>query len=86
MMDRLPESPGVFAALTMVRGSIWSSDFIVGAGGPGGVRLPWAKAVESCELRVASASKVKPVMMNFGVFFILDFVVVTFDFGKAMRK
>jgi hypothetical protein len=23
-----------------LRGSIWSSDFIVGAGGPGGVRLP----------------------------------------------
>jgi hypothetical protein len=29
-----------------VRGSIWESVFIVGAGAPGGVRLPWAK-VES---------------------------------------
>src|ERR1039458_442751 len=29
-----------------VRGSICESDFIVGAGAPGGVRLPWAKTVE----------------------------------------
>ena len=27
-----------------VRGSSWSSDFIVGAGVPGGVRVPWPKA------------------------------------------
>jgi len=27
-----------------VRGSICASDFIVGAGAPDGVRLPWAKA------------------------------------------
>ena len=27
-----------------VRGSICASDFIVGAGAPGGVRLPWPKA------------------------------------------
>ena len=26
-----------------VRGSIWARVFIEGAGGPGGVRLPWAK-------------------------------------------
>src|SRR5882762_2336850 len=26
------------------RGSIWSSVFIVGPGGPGGVRLPWARS------------------------------------------
>ena len=26
-----------------VRGSTWSSVFIVGAGAPGGVREPWAK-------------------------------------------
>ena len=26
-----------------VRGSICASDFIVGAGAPGGVRLPWAE-------------------------------------------
>ena len=30
-----------------VRGSICASVFIVGPGGPGGVRLPWAKTVES---------------------------------------
>jgi hypothetical protein len=34
-------------ASTGVRGSIWASDFIVAAGAPGGVRLPWAKTVES---------------------------------------
>ena len=26
-----------------VRGSICESDFMVGAGAPGGVRLPWAR-------------------------------------------
>jgi hypothetical protein len=30
-----------------VRGSICERVFIVGAGGPGGVRVPWAKRVES---------------------------------------
>jgi len=30
-----------------VRGSIWESVIIVGAGAPGGVRLPWARQVES---------------------------------------
>src|SRR5205814_1357649 len=28
-----------------IRGSTWSSVFIVGAGGPGGFRLPWGKAL-----------------------------------------
>jgi len=34
------------AAEMGVRGSICVSVFIVGAGAPGGVRLPWAKTVE----------------------------------------
>jgi hypothetical protein len=35
-----------------VRGSTWSSVFSVGAGAPGGVRLPWANVVERWRLRV----------------------------------
>ena len=35
-----------------VRASIWSSDFIVGAGAPGGVRLPWANTIESWGMSV----------------------------------
>ena len=46
-------SPGVCAASTGVRGSICASVFIVGAGAPGGVRLPWANAVDSWELKAA---------------------------------
>src|SRR5271166_1060175 len=37
-----------------MRGSICVSVIIVGAGPPGGVRLPWAKAVERWWLRVRS--------------------------------
>ena len=40
--------PGVNGAEEMgVRASIWSSVFIIAAGAPGGVRLPWARQVES---------------------------------------
>src|SRR5579862_8166903 len=39
-----------------VRGSICESVFIVAAGAPGGVRLPWAKAVESSELKIANSA------------------------------
>ena len=55
-MKRSLPSPGVLAALTMVRASIWSSVFIVGAGAPGGVRLPWAKAVVRQVLKVESSA------------------------------
>ena len=37
VVDRLADEIGV-------RASIWSSDFIVGAGAPGGVSDPWGKA------------------------------------------
>ena len=40
-----------------VRGSIWSSVFIVGAGAPGGVSGPWARLVESCRQRVEESTK-----------------------------
>ncbi len=43
--SELPPLP-VCVASTGVRGSICESVNIVGAGAPGGVRLPWAKAVE----------------------------------------
>ena len=33
-----------------------SSDFIVGAGGPGGVRLPWAKTFENPGFKTGSSS------------------------------
>src|SRR4051812_41591015 len=36
--------PGVWVASIGIRASTWSSVFMVGAGGPGGVRLPWGKA------------------------------------------
>src|SRR4051812_30048482 len=36
MMNRVVALPGVFVAFTSLRGSIWSSVFIVGAGAPGG--------------------------------------------------
>src|SRR5947207_5443319 len=36
-------SGGVWVPSTGMRGSTWSSVFIVDAGGPGGVKLPWAK-------------------------------------------
>ena len=39
-----------------VRGSICASVFMVGAGAPGGVRLPVAKAVEGRWLKIASAA------------------------------
>ena len=42
------------AAEMGVRGSICASVFIVGAGAPGGVSKPWARAVESWELKVES--------------------------------
>ena len=48
-----------------VRASICASVFIVGTGAPGGVRLPCAKAVESCEFRIESVSKVNPVIKSF---------------------
>ena len=38
----LAVTPGA-PAWSGVRGSIWVSVFIVGAGAPGGVRAPWAK-------------------------------------------
>ena len=41
-----------------VRGSICASDFIVGAGAPGGVRLPWAK-VENSGWRVEQSSSAR---------------------------
>jgi hypothetical protein len=40
MTNTLFASPGVFTALTAIRGSISLSVFIVGAGGPGGVSDP----------------------------------------------
>jgi hypothetical protein len=40
-----------------VRGSIWSSDFIVGAGAPGGASGPWARTVESRGLRIPRRTK-----------------------------
>jgi len=46
----------VGAAKIGVRDSIWSRVFIVGAGAPGGVRLPWAKAVDGGGRRVDRAS------------------------------
>src|ERR1051326_8362920 len=42
-MKALIALPGVWAASTGVRGSIWSSVFMMAAGGEEGVRLPWAK-------------------------------------------
>ena len=42
-----------------VRGSICASDFMEGAGGPGGVRLPCPKAVESWELTVERRARSK---------------------------
>ncbi len=40
-----------------VRGSICANDFMVGAGAPGGVRLPWAKSgVELFRTKVKSSA------------------------------
>ena len=41
-LNTVDSSPGVFVALIGIRASTWSSVFIVGAGGPGGVRGPCA--------------------------------------------
>src|SRR3954462_1719379 len=47
------------AAEIALRGSIWSSVFMVGAGGPdGGVRLPWAKARLGARRRRKSSERV----------------------------
>src|SRR4051794_33617779 len=47
------------AAEIALRGSIWSSVFMVGAGGPdGGVRLPWAKARLGARRRRKSSGRV----------------------------
>src|SRR6478735_1733958 len=54
MINVFAVSPGVFVALTILRASIWSSVFMVGAGPAGGVSEPWAKALtdKSRERRV----------------------------------
>src|SRR5689334_5950665 len=50
-----------------VRGSTWSRDFIVGAGAPGGVRLPWAKPVKDWKLMNATeASKTHGMLARKG--------------------
>src|SRR5579863_9076476 len=48
-----------------VRGSIWSSDFMTGAGGPGGVSEPWARlvALRKGRLRAAANTKKNLVFM-----------------------
>ena len=51
MTKALTASPGVCTASIGMRGSICARDLNVGAGGPGGVRLPWAR-VESWKVRV----------------------------------
>src|SRR5258705_13533085 len=41
-----------------VRASSWSSDFIMGAGGPGGLRLPWARIVPGARISGRSVRSV----------------------------
>src|SRR5947209_16741902 len=42
-----------------VRASIWSSDFIVGASAPRGVRLPWAKQAAGRATNARAKTKAK---------------------------
>ena len=64
MINMSPASPGVFTAFTMVRGSIWSSDFMDGAGGPEGTRLPWAWQVVNWGWRVARTATTASAYFN----------------------
>src|SRR5262249_27023700 len=59
-----------------VRGSICASDFIVGAGAPGGVRLPCPKRVERCWLRVESRSARATNLIR--VFIVVSLLVCSF--------
>ena len=61
----LPPLP-VCVASTGVRGSICESVSIVAPGGPGGERLPWAKAVESWVLSVESSTSARLTTNGFG--------------------
>src|ERR1039457_1539643 len=55
-MNWLVPSPGVLVAFTIWRASTWSSVFMVGAGGPGGVSGPWAKMGDADKPRMRTAT------------------------------
>src|SRR5258708_5838182 len=62
-----------------VRGSTWSRDFIVGAGGPGGVRLPWAKPERGTTKHTKytknfNAARLSKILVNDGLFMAFPFV------------
>ena len=52
-----------------VRGSTWESDFMLGAGAPGGVRLPWAKP----DGEVKNRPQTTAAMLMWVLVFIIDY-------------
>src|ERR1051325_2160357 len=50
-----------------VRGSTWSSVFSVGAGAPGGVRLPWASKADGRTLKARASNRRRDVTGESGV-------------------
>jgi hypothetical protein len=66
-----------------VRVSIWLSDFIVGAGAPGGVRLPWAKASVAVARKPPTMSG---TMVDRWFLFIVVFISISLFAPKVCPK